>query len=82
LCACLARVWHLGFHLSDPKKLNSAHVEALVESWIKEGYSNVTMKNSLSRLRQMGLWIGKPHLVSPMAEKMVRQHRSTRPEAH
>lgn len=79
LCACLARIWHLGFHLSDPRKLNSSHVEALVESWIREGYSNVTMKNALSRLRQMGHWIGKPNLVSPVAENMARQRRRANP---
>lgn len=77
LVACMGRIWNLGFHLDDPAKLRRHHIDALVVSWVQAGYSHTTMANSLSRLRQLALWLGSPDLVSDHAQKSPRKSRPT-----
>jgi hypothetical protein len=74
LCACYKRIWGLGYHLTSPRSIRQKHVDALVCSWIAAGFSPSSMKNSLSRLRQLGTWIGQPNLVSKHAEETVRDY--------
>jgi site-specific recombinase XerC len=74
LSACYKRIWGLGYHLSSPKSIRPKHVDALVGSWIAAGFSPSAMKNSLSRLRQLGNWTGQLDLVSVHAEMSLRAY--------
>lgn len=76
LVACFTRIWNLGFHLESPRSIKPEHVDALVDSWVSAGYRYATMKNALSRLRQLGLWIDRPNLVSVRAQAIVQATRS------
>lgn len=63
LVTAVARIWNMGFHISDVKQVNTRHCYALVHNWLENGYSIGTVVNNLCRLRALGRWIGKPDLV-------------------
>lgn len=60
---CCERLWALGFQLRDIRGLTSVHIKSLVEDWVSNEYSPKTIQNYISRLRRVGVWIGKPDMI-------------------
>jgi site-specific recombinase XerD len=63
LMAACNQLWTLGYQLQDIRNLEQRHIRALVQHWFKSNYQPKTIENSLSNLRLLSGWIGKPSLV-------------------
>jgi site-specific recombinase XerC len=64
LAAFCRRLHKLGFIIEVAGQLRTNHIQAVVQDWWRDGISQKTMQNQLSRVRIFCGWIGKPDMVS------------------
>lgn len=57
------RLHRLGYYLQDISGLSEKHIQAVVESWHREGKTPKTMQNQYSRLKIFCTWLGKPGII-------------------
>jgi site-specific recombinase XerC len=64
MAAFCRRLHKLGFVIEMASQLRRTHIEAVVQDWWRDGLSQKTMQNQLSRVRIFCGWIGKPDMVA------------------
>ncbi|KTD25077.1 phage integrase N-terminal domain-containing protein [Legionella maceachernii] len=62
---CIKDLHEQGFMVAHVKGLKSKHIHVLVEHWKKQGKNPATIKNYMSKLRRLSIWLNKPELVKP-----------------
>ncbi|MFO8488051.1 integrase domain-containing protein [Legionella pneumophila serogroup 1] len=62
---CIKDLHDQGFMVAHVKGLKSKHIYVLVEYWKKQGKNPATIKNYMSKLRKLSIWINKPELIKP-----------------
>ena len=64
MAAFCRRLHKLGFLIERASQLRRKHIQAVVKDWWRDGVSQKTMQNQLSRVRIFCGWIGKPDMVA------------------
>jgi site-specific recombinase XerC len=64
MTAFCRRLHKLGFAIEGASQLRRTHIESVVQDWWRDGISQKTMQNQLSRVRIFCGWIGKPDMVA------------------
>lgn len=62
---CIKDLHEQGFMVAHVKGLKSKHIHVLVEYWKKQGKNPATIKNYMSKLRKLSIWLNKPELIKP-----------------
>ncbi|MCW8469418.1 integrase domain-containing protein [Fluoribacter gormanii] len=60
---CIKDLHDQGFMITHVKGLKSKHIYVLVEYWKKQGKNPATIKNYMSKLRKLSIWLNKPELI-------------------
>ncbi|HCJ1069217.1 TPA: integrase domain-containing protein [Legionella pneumophila] len=60
---CIKDLHDQGFMVAHVKGLKSKHIYVLVEYWKKQGKNPATIKNYMSKLRKLSIWLNKPELI-------------------
>ncbi|HEA4145763.1 TPA: integrase domain-containing protein [Legionella pneumophila] len=62
---CIKDLHEQGFMVAHIKGLKSKHIHVLVEYWKKQGKNPATIKNYMSKLRKLAIWLNKPEIIKP-----------------
>lgn len=62
---CIKDLHEQGFIVAHVKGLKSKHIYVLVEYWKKQGKNPATIKNYMSKLRKLSIWLNKPEIIYP-----------------
>ncbi|ARG98268.1 phage integrase N-terminal domain-containing protein [Legionella micdadei] len=62
---CIKDLHEQGFMVAHVKGLKSKHIQVLVEHWKKQGKNPATIKNYMSKLRKLSIWLNKPEIIKP-----------------
>ncbi|HAT7823909.1 TPA: integrase [Legionella pneumophila] len=62
---CIKDLHEQGFMVAHIKGLKSKHIYVLVQYWKKQGKTPATIKNYMSKLRKLSIWLNKPELIKP-----------------
>lgn len=62
---CIKDLHEQGFMVAHIKGLKSKHIHVLVEYWKKQGKNPATIKNYMSKLRKLSIWLNKPEIIKP-----------------
>lgn len=68
---CIKDLHDQGFMVAHVKGLKSKHIYVLVEHWKKLGKNPATIKNYMSKLRKLSIWLNKPELIKGYVRKML-----------